>query len=87
LQRKFQAMISKSKATSIGLGLYVEVNRDALSQIEELDGCYVIITGLKVKDADTQPVYDRYKDLALVEHAFHPASAQDRCSHEEGAKL
>jgi transposase len=51
-------------------GLYVEVDREALSQIEELDGCYVIATDLKVKDADTQVVHDRYKDLALVEHAF-----------------
>lgn len=53
-----------------GRGLYVEVNREALSHIEELDGCYVIATDLKVKDADTQVVHDRYKDLALVEHAF-----------------
>jgi len=51
-------------------GLYVEVDREALSQIEELDGCYVVATDLKVKDADTQVVHDRYKDLALVEHAF-----------------
>ena len=53
-----------------GRGLHVEVNREVLSQVEELDGCYVITTDLKAEDADAQVVHDRYKDLALVEQAF-----------------
>ena len=42
-----------------GMGLHVEVNREVLSQVEELDGCYVITTDLKAEDADAQVVHDR----------------------------
>src|ERR1700733_2717477 len=34
------------------------------------DGCYVLKTDLTSKEASTQAVHNRYKDLALVESAF-----------------
>jgi transposase len=41
-----------------------------LSEIEKLDGCYVLKTDLSRQAADTETVHGRYKDLALVEWAF-----------------
>ena len=50
-------------------------NRFGLCCIEEvemgkLDGCYVLKTDLSVTSMDKDTVHDRYKDLAMVEHAF-----------------
>ena len=41
-----------------------------LSEIESLDGCYVLKTDLSCEQADKETVHARYKDLALVEWAF-----------------
>jgi len=41
-----------------------------VSEIEKLDGCYVLKTDLSRQAADTETVHGRYKDLALVEWAF-----------------
>ena len=43
---------------------------EALKEQSRLDGCYVLKTNVSVEQADTQCVHDRYKDLAMVEHAF-----------------
>ena len=50
--------------------LDVCVDEAALSEIESLDGCYVLKTDLSCAQADKQTVHARYKDLALVEWAF-----------------
>lgn len=46
------------------------IDRQALEQVQMLDGCYVIKTDLQKEDAGKQVVHDRYKDLSEVEHAF-----------------
>ena len=43
---------------------------EALKEQSRLDGCYVLKTNVSVEQADTKCVHDRYKDLAMVEHAF-----------------
>jgi transposase len=50
----------------------LEVYEDeaVLSEIESLDGCYVLKTDLSCEQADKETVHARYKDLALVEWAF-----------------
>lgn len=50
--------------------LKIESNEEALKEEQFLDGCYVIKTNLKEKDADKCVVHDRYKDLTEVERAF-----------------
>jgi hypothetical protein len=50
--------------------LSLTVDTSKLSEIEKLDGCYVLKTDLSVKTADKETVHGRYKDLALVEWAF-----------------
>ena len=50
--------------------LEVSVDEVALSEIESLDGCYVLKTDLSSVQADKETVHARYKDLALVEWAF-----------------
>jgi hypothetical protein len=46
------------------------VDEAALMESARLDGCYVLRTDLPAEVASKQVVHDRYKDLALVEHAF-----------------
>jgi transposase len=43
---------------------------EALKEQSRLDGCYVLKTNVSAEQADTKCVHDRYKDLAMVEHAF-----------------
>lgn len=43
---------------------------EALKEQSRLDGCYVLKTNVSVEQADTKCVHERYKDLAMVEHAF-----------------
>ena len=50
--------------------LEASVDEAALSEIESLDGCYVLKTDLSCEQADKETVHARYKDLALVEWAF-----------------
>jgi len=45
-------------------------DQEALSEIEKLDGCYVLKTDLNKQAADKETVHARYKDLAQVEWAF-----------------
>ena len=46
------------------------IDTSKLSEIEKLDGCYVLKTDLNKQTADKETVHGRYKDLALVEWAF-----------------
>jgi transposase len=50
----------------------IELDIDEAERAEQarLDGCYVIKTDLKVKQASKELVHERYKDLSLVEQAF-----------------
>jgi len=41
-----------------------------LDESAKLDGCYVMKTDLSEKDATKEKIHEKYKDLALVEHAF-----------------
>jgi len=50
--------------------LALNINTSFLAEESRLDGCYVLKTDLTSKEASTQAVHNRYKDLALVESAF-----------------
>ena len=50
--------------------LRVVVDEASLANLSRLDGCYVIKTDLPPGVADKKIIHDRYKDLALIEHAF-----------------
>lgn len=50
--------------------LMLTVDSQALQAASQLDGCYVVETDLKARQADKQTIHDRYKDLALVERDF-----------------
>jgi len=39
-------------------------------EITKLDGCYVLKTDVSGEQAPKEVVYERYRDLALVEQAF-----------------
>jgi transposase len=62
---KFVAVESKNRILSI------RTDEDKKQEISLLDGCYVIKTDLEKKDASSETVHRRYKDLALVEQGFH----------------
>src|SRR3989339_2282101 len=53
-------------------GREIQVSRDneALVEITKLDGCYVLKTDVSGEQAPKEVVYERYRDLALVEQAF-----------------
>ena len=48
----------------------VKVYEEYLSEVAELDGCYVLKTDLAADTVSTETIHDRYKDLAQVETAF-----------------
>jgi hypothetical protein len=50
--------------------IFFSTDPNALSEIEKLDGCYVLKTDVAKKDADKETIHSRYKDLAQVEWAF-----------------
>jgi transposase len=50
--------------------LILTLNEPALKAVAQLDGCYVVETDLKTRQADAQTIHDRYKDLAFVERDF-----------------
>lgn len=50
--------------------LRLEIDEGALAEKSRLDGCYVYKTNLCAKEYSPQTVFERYKDLALVEWAF-----------------
>ena len=50
--------------------LVLTVDSKALQAVAQLDGCYVVETDLKARQAGAQTIHDRYKDLAFVERDF-----------------
>ncbi|MGD9200443.1 MAG: IS1634 family transposase, partial [Chitinispirillia bacterium] len=46
------------------------IDEEKRSEIEKLDGCYVIKTDVKPEKADAQCIHERYKDLASVKRIF-----------------
>lgn len=50
--------------------LSIKTDENKKQEISLLDGCYVIKTDLEKKDASSETVHGRYKDLALVEQGF-----------------
>jgi transposase len=50
--------------------LLLTVDSEALQAVAQLDGCYVVETDLKARQAGAQTIHDRYKDLAFVERDF-----------------
>jgi transposase len=50
--------------------LVLTVDPQALQAASQLDGCYVVETDLKARQAGAQIIHDRYKDLAFVERDF-----------------
>jgi transposase len=50
--------------------LALTLDSQALRAQAQLDGCYVVETDLKTRQAQAQTIHDRYKDLALVERDF-----------------
>lgn len=50
--------------------LDIEIDKQALSKREELDGCYAIKTDIPEEDKDKEQIHDRYKDLSKVEWIF-----------------
>lgn len=48
----------------------VVVDEQYLSEVAELDGCYVIKTDLPAEAGSAETIHSRYKDLSLVESAF-----------------
>jgi transposase len=43
---------------------------DKLNEMAQLDGCYVLKSNVPKSVSDKTKLHDRYKDLAMVEHAF-----------------
>jgi DDE family transposase len=75
-RRKLAAQIQRLK-TQDWLKLTIKKQRlvltldsKALQAASQLDGCYVVETDLKARQADAQTIHDRYKDLAFVERDF-----------------
>ena len=74
--RELEARIKKLeidgwvKVVEKGSVLAIEIDEEAKREQATLDGCYVIKTDLPVEIAAAEIVHERYKDLALVEHAF-----------------
>lgn len=59
-----------TKITAEDRAIRVDVDKNKLSDVSLLDGCYVIKSDVPKKDADTQTLHDRYCDLQKVERIF-----------------
>ena len=70
-QRSETLRISKWVGISAaGRALHLEVDEQALAEVSQLDGCYVLKTDLTKAAASKETVHARYKDLSMVEWAF-----------------
>lgn len=56
--------------TAVDRHIRVEVDREYLAEVAELDGCYALKTDVPAEAASTEMLHDRYKDLSDVEWAF-----------------
>ena len=50
--------------------IVIRIDKEELSEVEKLDGCYVIKTDLHKDIITAKDAHDRYKDLSKVERAF-----------------
>ncbi|MDK2841208.1 MAG: hypothetical protein PWQ17_713 [Anaerophaga sp.] len=50
-------------------GFSISIDEEAKEKQGELDGCYVVKTGVPKEELNTKEAHDRYKDLGLVEFA------------------
>ena len=75
-QKEIYAKISQLKLKNIivlNLGERIfssSIDDAVLDKQKELDGCYVVKTGVSKEELGTQVAHDRYKDLGMVEYAF-----------------
>ena len=70
-QRSETLRISKwVRISAAGRALRLEVDEQALADVSQLDGCYVLKTDLTKEAASKETVHARYKDLSMVEWAF-----------------
>ena len=74
-QRKIDARIDQLKLPWLKVvieeeALVVHTDQAILEEAQKLDGCYALKTNLAKDQAAKDVIHDRYKDLALVEHAF-----------------
>ena len=75
--RKIKTRSERLKISSwvLILGSEIEitlsVDNDTLIEEAKLDGCYVLKTDLSEVAVTKEVIHNRYKDLALVESAFH----------------
>ncbi len=58
------------KTTCKNRSIAVQIDEAYLTEVQELDGWYVLKTDLPAKHAPMEIVHDRYKDLIQVEQAF-----------------
>jgi hypothetical protein len=56
--------------TLLGRNVVLVVDEAAKAHVEELDGCYVVITDVPADLANAQTIWDRYGDLQKVERDF-----------------
>jgi transposase len=75
-EKKIKALIKKLNLSTYcdikndEKSITMDIDSDKREEARKLDGCYVIKTNIKAAQLDKDTVHDRYKDLALVEHAF-----------------
>jgi len=70
-QRCEKLKVSKwVKANASERKIFLSIEKQALAEIEKLDGCYVLKTDLNKRIANKETIHCRYKDLAHVEWAF-----------------
>ncbi|MCP4102775.1 MAG: IS1634 family transposase, partial [Lentisphaerae bacterium] len=67
---KLAKVLSAELCGDDGREIKVTTDPDGKSEIEKLDGCYVIKTDLSERLITAEEVHDRYKDLSKVEKAF-----------------
>jgi hypothetical protein len=60
------SVIGDGTRRSIG----IEIDKEALTEESQLDGCYVIVTDLTAEELSKEEVHQRYKDLNAVENVF-----------------
>jgi len=58
------------EVASTGRSITVTVIEAKLTQAAQLDGCYILKSNVPENVADKETLHKRYKDLAMVEHAF-----------------
>ena len=58
------------KPQLLGRSVTLVVDEPVKARIEELDGCYVVITDVPADAASAQTIWDRYGDLQKVERDF-----------------